>query len=104
MPNLALRTRDVDAFEDTSLEYVRAEMHVSKVATPRPATADVVKALRGISSDSESATISLALEWIGGAIMDASGGRMEKPGCGGVPLRGCHNSQRDPGGTSGSAC
>ena len=77
MPNLALRTRDVDAFEDTSLEYVRAEMHVSKVATPRPATADVVKALRGISSDSESATISLALEWIGGAIMDASGGRME---------------------------
>ena len=79
-------------------------MHVSKVATLRPAAADVVKALRGISSDSESAMTSLPLEWVGGTIMDASGGRMEKPGCGGVPLRCCHNSQRDPGGTSGSAC
>ena len=78
-------------------------MHVSKVATLCPAAADVVKALRGIGPDSESAMTSLPLEWIGGAIKDASGGRMEKPGYGGVPLRGCHNSQRDPGGTSGSA-
>ena len=45
-PNLALRTRDVEAFEDTPLEYVRAELHVSEVATPRQATADVVQGAR----------------------------------------------------------
>ena len=45
VPNLALRRRDVEAFEDTPLEYVRAELHISEVATPRQAAADVVKAL-----------------------------------------------------------
>ena len=61
MPNLALRTRDVEAFEDTSLEYVRAELHVSEVATLRQAAADVVKAFGGIGSDSESAMIRVVL-------------------------------------------
>ena len=46
MPNLALRTRDVEAFEDTPPEYVRAELHVSEVATPRQAAADVVQGAR----------------------------------------------------------
>ena len=35
VPNLALHMRDVEAFEDTPLEYVRAKLHVSEVATPR---------------------------------------------------------------------
>ena len=61
VPNLALRTRDVEAFEDTSFEYVRAELHVSEVATPRQAAADVVKAFGGIGSDSESAMIRVVL-------------------------------------------
>jgi exportin-2 (importin alpha re-exporter) len=47
VPNLALRARDVEAFEDTPLEYVRAELQVSEVATPWQAAADVVKALGG---------------------------------------------------------
>ena len=59
-------------FEDTSLEYVRVGLHVSEVATPRQAAADVVKVLGGISSDSESVMISVALKWIVSAIMDTS--------------------------------
>ena len=62
MPNLALRTHDVEAFEDTPLEYVRAELHVSEVATPRQAAADVVKALGGVGADSERATTEVSLE------------------------------------------
>ena len=72
VPNLALRTRDVEAFEDTPLEYVRGELQVSEVATPRQAAADVVKALGGVGPDSESATTALALEWIGRALAEAS--------------------------------
>ena len=75
MPNLALRTRDVEAFEDTPLEYVRAELHVSEVATPRQAAADVVKALGGVGADSERATTEVSLEWIGRALAEASAGR-----------------------------
>ena len=74
MPNLALRTRDVEAFEDTPLEYVRAELHVSEVATPRQAAADVVKALGGVGADSERATTEVSLEWIGRALAEASAG------------------------------
>ena len=88
MPNLALRTRDVEAFEDTSLEYVRAELHVSEVATLRQAAADVVKAVGGIGSDSESAMTSVVLEWIGGLIMDASGGTRGK-----ARMRRCTSSR-----------
>ena len=62
MPNLALRTHDVEAFEDTPLEYVRAELHVSEVATPRQAAADVVKALGGVGADSERTTTEVSLE------------------------------------------
>ena len=75
VPNLALRTRDVEAFEDTPLEYVRAELHVSEVATPRQAAADVVKALGGVGADSERATTEVSLEWIGRALAEASAGR-----------------------------
>ena len=75
MPNLALPTRDVEAFEDTPLEYVRAELHVSEVATPRQATADVVKALRGVGADGERATTDVSLEWISRALPEASAGR-----------------------------
>ena len=59
-------------FEDTSLEYVRVGLHVSEVATPRQAAADVVKALGGVGSDSESVMTSIALKWTVSAIMDAS--------------------------------
>ena len=65
MPNFALRTRDVEAFEDTPLEYVRGELQVSEVATPRQAAADVVKELVGVGPNSESVTTALALESIG---------------------------------------
>jgi exportin-2 (importin alpha re-exporter) len=58
--------------EDTPLEYVRAELQVSEVATPRQAAADVVKALGGVGPDSESATTGVALEWIGRALAEAS--------------------------------
>ena len=81
-------------FEDTSLEFVCAELRVSEVATPLQAAVDVVKALGGIGSESEYATTSVALEWIGGAIMEAWWGRVKKQGCGDVPLRRCRNSQR----------
>ncbi|KAI9431167.1 importin alpha re-exporter [Lactarius indigo] len=64
VPNLALRTRDVEAFEDTPLEYVRGEP-----------PADVIKALVGVGPDSESATTALALEWIGRALAEASAAR-----------------------------
>ena len=74
MPNFALRTRDVDAFGDTQLEYVRAELHVSEVATPRQAAADVVKVLGGVGADSERATTEVSLEWIGRALPEASAG------------------------------
>ena len=103
MPNLALPTRDVEAFEDTPLEYVRAELHVSEVATPRQATADVVKALRGVGADGERATTDVSLEWISRALPEASAGRggedTWKSKDGGIPLRGCHDA-RDIDGTS----
>ena len=74
MPNLMLRMRDVKAFEDTPLKYVRAELHVSEVATPRQDAADVVKALGGVGADSERATTKVLLEWIGRALPEASAG------------------------------
>ncbi|KAH8981961.1 CAS/CSE protein [Lactarius hatsudake] len=60
VPNLALRTRDVEVFEDTPLEYVRGELQ------------DVIKALVGVGPDSESATTAVALEWIGHALAETS--------------------------------
>ena len=75
MPNLTLRTRDVEAFVDTPLEYVRAELHVSGVATPRQAAADVVKAFRDIGADSERATTEVSLKRIGRVLPEASAGR-----------------------------
>jgi exportin-2 (importin alpha re-exporter) len=73
--NLGLRPHDAEAFEDTPLEYVRAELQVSKVATPPQAAADVVKALGGVGPDSESATTGVALEWIGRALAEAEAAR-----------------------------
>ena len=75
VPNLALRTRDVEAFEDTPLEYVRAKLHVSEVATLRQAAADVVKAPGGVGADSERATTEVSLEWIGRTLAEAEAGR-----------------------------
>lgn len=63
---------NVEAFENTSLEYVRAEMQVSEVATARKAAEDVVKALEGIVPDSKNATTGVALEWIIGTLTEAS--------------------------------
>ena len=75
MPNLALRTRDVEAFEDTPLKYIHTELHVSEVATPRQAAADVVKRSGGVGTDSERAATEVSLEWIGLALAEASAGR-----------------------------
>ena len=74
MLNLAPRTRDVEAFEDTPLKYVRTEHHISEVATPRQATADVVKRSGGIGTDSERAATEVSLEWIGRTLAEASAG------------------------------
>ena len=80
VPNLALRERDIQAFEDTPIEYVRGELQVSEVATPRQAAADVVKALVGVGPDSESATTALVLEWIGRALAEAAAARDSEEG------------------------
>ena len=72
--NLALRTRDIEAFEDTPLEYIRGELQVSDVSTPRQAAADVVKALVGVGRESEIATTTIASEWISRALAEASQG------------------------------
>ena len=74
VPNLALRTRDVEAFEDTPLEYVRGELQVSEISTPRQAAADVVKALAGVGPESEIATTTIVFEWISRALVEASQG------------------------------
>jgi exportin-2 (importin alpha re-exporter) len=74
VPNLALRTRDVEAFEDTPLEYVRGELQVSEISTPRQAAADVVKALTGVGPEGEIATTTLVFEWISRALSEASQG------------------------------
>jgi exportin-2 (importin alpha re-exporter) len=49
VPNLPLRTRDVEAFEDTPLEYVRGELQISEILTLCQAVADVVKASAGLA-------------------------------------------------------
>ena len=72
VPNLPLRTRDVEAFEDTPLEYVRGELQVSEISTPRQAAADVVKALAGVGPESEVVTTTLASEWIARALVEAT--------------------------------
>jgi exportin-2 (importin alpha re-exporter) len=74
VPNLSLRTRDIEGFEDTPLEYIRGELQVSEVSTPRQAAADMVKALVGVGQESEIATTALALEWISRALTEAAQG------------------------------
>ena len=51
-------------------------LHVSEVATPSQAAADIVKALGGVGPDSESATTGVALEWIGRALAEVGWGEM----------------------------
>ena len=74
VPNLMLRTRDVEAFEDTPLEYVRGELQVSEISTPRQAAADVVKALSGVGSENEIATTTIVSEWISRLLDEAARG------------------------------
>ncbi|KAN0129953.1 Armadillo-type fold [Lactarius tabidus] len=61
VPNLALRMRDIETFQDTSLEYIPA--------------ANAVKVLGGVGPDGESAMTGVALEWIGRALAEASAAR-----------------------------
>jgi exportin-2 (importin alpha re-exporter) len=72
VPNLPLRERDVETFEDTPLEYVRGELQISEISTPRQAAADVVKALAGVGPESEVVTTTLVFEWISGALVEAT--------------------------------
>jgi exportin-2 (importin alpha re-exporter) len=72
VPNLPLRARDVEAFEDTPLEYVRGELQISEISTPRQAAADVVKALGGVGLESEVVTTTLVFEWISRALVEAA--------------------------------
>ncbi|KAI0262819.1 Cse1-domain-containing protein [Gloeopeniophorella convolvens] len=73
VPNLALRTRDAEAFEDTPLEYVRGELQIAEISTPRQAAADVVRALVGVSEESERTTTEVASEWITQALATSTG-------------------------------
>jgi len=72
VPNLLLRAREVEAFEDTPLEYVRGELQISEISTPRQAAADVVKALGGVGPESEVVTTALVFEWISRALVEAT--------------------------------
>ena len=54
---------------------ISAELHVSGVATPRQAAADVVKAFGDIGADSERATTEVSLKRIGRVLPEASAGR-----------------------------
>jgi len=72
VPNLPLRARDVEAFEDTPLEYVRGELQISEISTPRQAAADVVKALAGVGPESEVVVTTLVFEWISRALVEAT--------------------------------
>ncbi|KAI0029192.1 importin alpha re-exporter [Vararia minispora EC-137] len=51
LPNIALREHDVEQFEDAPLEFVRSDLAISEIATPRQAAADVIKALVDASPD-----------------------------------------------------
>ena len=72
VPNLPVRARDIEAFEDTPLEYVRGELQISEISTPRQAAADVVKALAGVGPESEVVTTTLVFEWISRALVEAT--------------------------------
>lgn len=72
MPNLPLRTYDVDAFEDAPLEYVKGELQISEISTPRQAAGDVVKALAGVGPESEVVTTTFVFEWISRALVEAT--------------------------------
>jgi len=74
VPNVALRARDVEAFEDTPLEYIRGELQVSEISTPRQAAADVLKALASVGPESELVATRLVFEWISRALAEVAQG------------------------------
>ena len=62
VPNVAVRGRDLESFEDTPLEYVRGDLLLTEIATPRQAAGDVIKAL--VSSGLESDTTQIVSQWV----------------------------------------
>ena len=62
VPNVALREHELEAFEDAPLEFIRGDMLITEIATPRQAAGDVIKAL--VSSGFEADTTAVVNEWI----------------------------------------
>ncbi|KAI0055486.1 Cse1-domain-containing protein [Artomyces pyxidatus] len=62
VPNVAIREHDLESFEDTPLEFVRGDLLISDIATPRQAAGDVIKAL--VSSGFEADATAVVLEWV----------------------------------------
>ncbi|KAI0321195.1 Cse1-domain-containing protein [Amylostereum chailletii] len=62
VPNVGVREQDLEAFEDSPLEFVRGDMLVTEISTPRQAAGDVIKAL--VSSGFEQDTTDILNEWI----------------------------------------
>ncbi|VDB88356.1 unnamed protein product [Peniophora sp. CBMAI 1063] len=62
VPNVGLRPHDLEALEDTPLEFVRSDLATTEISTPRQAAADVVKAL--VSSGLEADATTVTMEWV----------------------------------------
>ncbi|KAI0045803.1 importin alpha re-exporter [Auriscalpium vulgare] len=66
VPNVRLRTHELESFEDAPLEFVRGDLAVTEIATPRQAAADVVKAL--VASSFEVDTTEIVMAWVAQAL------------------------------------
>ncbi|TFY54539.1 hypothetical protein EVG20_g9663 [Dentipellis fragilis] len=62
VPNVGFRQQDLEAFEDSPLEYIRGDLLLTEIATPRQAAGDVIKAL--VASGLEVVTTEIVGEWI----------------------------------------
>ncbi|TFY78460.1 hypothetical protein EWM64_g5554 [Hericium alpestre] len=62
VPNVAFREHDLEAFEDTPIEYVRGDLLLTEITTPRQAAGDVIKALVGSGLEVE--TTEIVSQWI----------------------------------------
>ena len=83
VPNVSLRTHEVEQFEDDPLEYVRLDLSVASASsavvaggltaegtTRRQAAADVLRAL--VASGFEAITTEIVLRWVGLGLQEYS--------------------------------
>jgi exportin-2 (importin alpha re-exporter) len=62
VPNVTMRTHELEMLEDTPLEFVRSDIAITEISTPRQAAGDVIKAL--VASNFEADTTAVVQEWI----------------------------------------